>query len=340
MTSTPNGRNWYYLTFKDSAKPSMPWWSGYHWPTKLNPLISKEDLEEAQNSLADIDFRQEYLAEFVTKAGMVYDDFDDSNILPTYPPEIRLDSTDIFLGMDFGFANPTAICFMSVVNENLVVQFDEIYLSRTPIERIEELIVQKLRAHGLERDHVKAIFTDPAGNAQELSSGISPVDFLRGRGWQVINNASNVAPGLALVRSFVCSSTGTRSFYMTRNCIDTIRSFEGYSYKLGLFKRPTEEPDKDNVHDHACDSVRYFFVNRFDKAKYIFSNLNQYAYGSKANLKAGKKMKRCSVPSCKQPFLSSTPKGQAPYICSACYTRGVADTPHAGAPTKELQGVR
>ena len=314
FTTTPNGRNWLYHVYLKATYISNPAWKAYSWPTSLNPLIDDQEIADARANLCDIDYRQEYLAEFVTKAGMIYDDFNDQNIIEPFSPNTQLQS--IYLGMDFGFANPTAITFMAIDNSTLnVSQFDEIYVARTPMETIQKKLHQTLGKHGLSQQDVRYIYTDPAGNADELSSGISPVDYLRKLKWKVDNKGTLVAPGLALVRSFVLNASGQRRYFIAKNCIHTIASMYGYSYKLGLFKRVTEEPDKDNIHDHACDAVRYFFVNRYDNAKYIFSDLGQQPFHVDTKPKPSI-MKRCS--DCRRSFISKTAKHEPPHLCKEC----------------------
>ncbi len=315
FTSTPNGRNWFYNLFKRAAYPSTQSWQEYHWPTYLNPIIGEEELADARDNLCDTDYRQEYAAEFVTKAGMIYDDFTDDNTTDDFIPNKYTHT--FYIGMDFGFANPSAITFMAIDNKTMhVTQFDELYLTRTPMEQIELKMRQTLGKYGLSLGDVTHVYTDPAGNADEISSGISPVDYLREAGWRVVNKGTLVAPGLALVRSFVLNASGKRRFTVHTRCRETVRSMFGYTYLLGVRGVPLEDPDKDGVHDHACDAVRYFFVNRFDNARYVFSELEQEKYGGVDKRAKQRTMKRCGE--CRQMFLSYTPKTRPPYLCKEC----------------------
>lgn len=310
LISSPNGRNWFYEQYEYARSKHVKGWDAWRWPSSVNPLLSDEDIEAARHELSDQDFRQEYLAEFVTRGGMVYDEFDDDSIVEswTYDKEIH----DIFLGMDFGYANPSAIVFMAVNrSSNYVVQFDEIYLARTPMAELVIKILQVLRKHNCPMP--KAIFSDPAGNAEELSSGISPVDFLRENGFTVVNKGGRILPGLALVRSYIKNAIGVRRYKVTENCKESIRSLRGYTYKTHM-NRPTEDPDKDNLHDHACDAIRYFFVNKFDSSKYVAGEFEQYSYV--ASKKKGTIIKRCCK--CKMVFPSKTPRNQPPLICTQC----------------------
>ena len=102
LITTPNGRNWFYEFFQNVE-------SSYSWTTSDNELIPDSEIELAKSSMSDNDFRQEILAEFVTRAGMVYDDFNEQNIKQL---EWDITECDVGVGIDFGFVNPTAIVIM------------------------------------------------------------------------------------------------------------------------------------------------------------------------------------------------------------------------------------
>jgi PBSX family phage terminase large subunit len=314
LISTPNGRNWFYNQFKYATYKSNNTWFAWHWPTSSNPLISTEDLQEARMELSDVDFRQEYLAEFVTKAGMVYDEFNEANIIEDFIPDRS--RHDIYLGLDFGFASATAICFMAVDRAtNKIYQFDELFLTRRDIGQVAFAIQNKLIKWKCGKP--EAIYTDPAGNAEELTSGLSPVDFLRKEGYQVLNKGTRIMPGLSQVRAYIRNAQGERRYFVDKRCVQTIKSFYGYTYRL-VKDLPTEEPEKDNIHDHMCDAVRYFFVNKFDTSKYVGSQLTNPIYST---LERGRAiMKRCAH--CKQQFFSRTARNEPPFLCSKCETEG------------------
>lgn len=317
LISTPNGRNWFY-TQAAYANASETW--GYnHWPTWMNPLIGEAELTEAAQTVSEMDFRQEYMAEFITKEGLVYDNFSESNIIDSGMPSLH--DFDIYLGIDFGYANPTAICFMAVDRvEGKVIQFEEIYIARRSIEEIQDMILERLIFHRITPSAVKAIYTDPAGNATELSSGISPVDYLRKSdfGWAVYNKGSEIAPGIALVRSYIKAKDNTVRFMVTNNCVNTIRSLTGYTYAKAARHTETikEEAHKDGIHDHMCDAIRYFFVNAFDNSSWISRTPEQYSYGVDLQSKTRAIQKKCQI--CHKKFFSKTPKTEPPYLCRGC----------------------
>jgi len=318
LISTPNGKNWFYYQFQYASMEKNTNWEALHWPTLMNPLISGDELKDAAQDMDTLSFKQEFMAEFITREGMVYDQFDQLNILEDGLPSPH--DFDIYLGMDFGFANPSAICFMAVAKDNgEVIQFDEIIAARTPIDQLEQMIINKLARNGLSSWDVKAIYCDPAGNAEQLVSGISPVDYLRmsPQKWTVESKGSEIMPGIALVRSYICNHRGQRRFKITNNCIGSINSITSYAYAKQNTYTSTikEEPLKDGKWDHMCDAIRYFFVNKFDKTKWIGDTPTFIDPYAKEN--TGKPvLKRCNK--CRNQFVSYTPKDQPPYTCREC----------------------
>lgn len=304
LLSTPNGRNWYYsLHHEDTA------FFAYVWPTLINPIISEIELESIKNSLSMRDYKQEILAEFVTQAGMVYDEFTEDNIIPLS----TLPYKDVALGVDFGYANATAIGFFDYDKPtDMITLFDEIYVERTTITAIIQLIEDKLHAHNIPKNTL-IVYTDPAGNAEELSSGESPVDSMRKAGFDVRNRGSNIAPGISLVRAYICNANGKRRFKVVDTCKQAIKSLRGYTYKTPTANTQVidEEPHKDGKHDHFCDGIRYYFVNKFDRAKYVAVSPTIVGYNESSILQP--RLQRCSK--CRRSFLATD---RTLHICKAC----------------------
>lgn len=309
LISTPNGiGDWFHTIWLEGKL-----WSKYHWPSQLNELVmTPDEIEDIRSSMSQTEYDQEILAKFVTKSGRVYNDFDESNVLH----EFTLDKSrhDIYLGMDFGFAGFTAVVFMAVdrLTNDRVTMFDEIYVSRTQMDDIITLILDKLKVYNISIQDVRACYTDPAGNSEELSSGLSPVDMLRKKGFNVVNKATRIIPGIAQVRAFIKSANGTRRFFVKDICKNGIRSLTGYQYDESRSGGAKEEALKDGLHDHENDAIRYFFVNCFDTAKYVAKDVEQVSPNSNIT----KVWKRCSK--CKGLFMSTTPANKPPFICSKC----------------------
>jgi phage FluMu gp28-like protein len=81
IISTPKGRNWFYDEWikgwdGDGSIPALrrkhPEYKSYQLPTASNPHIPRESLEEAKRNLTDLQYRQEYMAEFLADSAGVF----------------------------------------------------------------------------------------------------------------------------------------------------------------------------------------------------------------------------------------------------------------------------
>ena len=268
LCSTPDGRNWLARQW-DFAQVRPKAWATFHWPSWINPMLLADDLQDARDSLSEEEWAQEYGAEFVTRAGRVYPGFGAGNAIDPFSP--RASEWNVYIALDPGYATHAAVVFFAVRVEDdhvidgkpEVVQFDELYLTHRDVDEILADIQRVLRRHGLDTTDVQYVYTDPAANAAESTSGISPAAIIRRAGYRVRNRKSEIKPGLALVRSFILRAAGVRRFLVTRNCVETIRSLTNYAYAMGRNGQPLEEPLKDRENDHLADAVRYAFINKF-----------------------------------------------------------------------------
>ena len=69
--STPAGRNWFWHLWMRGEQGDDGWQS-WRFPTASNPFIVAEEIDEAQRTLPERIFRQEYLAEFIEDSGTVF----------------------------------------------------------------------------------------------------------------------------------------------------------------------------------------------------------------------------------------------------------------------------
>lgn len=94
IISTPRGRNWFWKLWQRGQKPGGMY-DSWHFTSFDNPYIDDEEIEEARETLPDIVFRQEFLAEFVDSAASMF----------TIPEEYVLEglspySGHVILGVD------------------------------------------------------------------------------------------------------------------------------------------------------------------------------------------------------------------------------------------------
>ena len=99
-------------------------------------------------------------------------------------------------------------------------------------------------------------------------SGLGDIEIFRRNGiivQSVRDKVSrNIASGITHVRSFIENAEGKRYLHVDNKCKGIAQDLENYRYsehKEGKDLKP--EPVKDGFHDHSCDMIRYFFINRF-----------------------------------------------------------------------------
>jgi hypothetical protein len=262
LCSTPNGLNWLHRLWEDAATRAN--WQRFHWPSWINPTLGADELEDAKATLDPREWQQEFAAEFVTRAGQVYPDFSAENIVEPFSPTAA--EHHVYLGLDPGFATKAAVVFVAVpsaqdhrVNQRdlRVTVFDELYLQRCDTHQVLDRVAAVLAKHGLAPRSVSKVFVDPT-NADTAS-------IVQRFGYLVGNEKTEIDAGVALVRSLMLSAAGTRRLFVTRNCVEMIRSVRGYSYATTRGDQPKEAPLKDGQHDHLCDALRYVCIHKFNQ---------------------------------------------------------------------------
>lgn len=97
--STPKGRNWFWRLYTKNDTGH----THFSYPTSTNPHIRAEEIEQAQATLPDRIFRQEYLAEFIEDAGSVFRNV--AKLSTLTPLERPIDGRSYFAGVDWGKHN-------------------------------------------------------------------------------------------------------------------------------------------------------------------------------------------------------------------------------------------
>ena len=261
--TTPEGFNWIYDLYLLGQEDDL--WESHQAPSWDNHFAfpdGKSDnflLERKRNMDKEV-YDQEYGAKFTSFAGRVYPfkrelDVGDYPYNPNFPT---------FCSIDFGYRMPAVgwfqiyrvggIWHINMIDEIIHkknVKTDELALN------IKEKPYNVLRYYG-----------DPAGMQAQGQSGLGDIEIFRRNGI-VVNTkrdktSESIASGITHVRSFIENAQGERNFHVHNKCTGIMMDLENYRYpeaKEGADLKP--EPLKDGLHDHGCDMVRYFFINRF-----------------------------------------------------------------------------
>ena len=231
----------------------------------------------------------------------------------TSPCKISASSSfsSMIAGFDFGYRSEAVILLAGVTRSGRV------HIIREHCKR-EQILDQQIDA--LDRWREERLFrfrnqpghepplefvgTDPAGNAKDPHTGKTSAQLLTARGYQVRNRASEIYPGLNLVRdllnpawaprvvrgSAAVSSLSPRSAWgpslfrgdqydpsldsapkllIDPCCTRLIECLSRYHFNES--KPESLEPEKDGF-DHACDALRYMILNHVNPYKSEVSN--------------------------------------------------------------------
>ncbi len=252
FATTPRGRNWYFDLW-EAAKNANDW-ATFHKPSWANPILypggrTDPELLAIEESTPHAEFMQEYAADFVTHAGLVYDEFDHDlhvrrmEMLPDVP---------VTGWVDLGFNDPFVCLAVQVPPDGPALILDEYYRERmTPQEHAEAMKEWFVRDGGI-GVLPEALYCDPRS-----PDGIK--DLKKG-GW-----AAKAAPSLDKRRCAdnpvivgvkqvkrllkVQKLTGEPGILVHPRCKMLIKEF-------GLYEWVNDQPDP-KKNNHCADALRY-----------------------------------------------------------------------------------
>ena len=119
--STPRGRNWFWELYNRGNDPLFPDYMSWNFPTVSNITIPHlvDEVAEAERTLPERLFRQEYLAEFIDDAGGVFRGVDAASTISGKPEPVA--GRRYVGGVDWGRSNDfTVIVIMDAVTKEQV----------------------------------------------------------------------------------------------------------------------------------------------------------------------------------------------------------------------------
>jgi len=261
--TTPEGYNWIYDLYLLGFQDEM--WYSFNSPSWENQFAfpdgaEDEFLKEAKRNMSKEIYDQEFGAKFTSLEGRVYP-FDRELDFDNFPYDPSLPT---FCSIDFGYRMPAVGFFQTSLVEGKwhIYIFDEIVHQKNI--KTDEL-AKMIKAKGY---NIQAYFGDPAGKSVSSQSGLGDIEIFRKFGISVRTIRDNVSrsldSGISHVRSFIENAEEERFLHLHKKCVGLCEDLENYRYpehKEGTDLKKI--PKKDGYHDHGCDMVRYFFINRF-----------------------------------------------------------------------------
>lgn len=182
--STPKGFNW-FKDLEDDAKIRIrngdPEWAVFHYTVYDNPYIAREEIEAARKDCdSDLVWRQEYMAEFESSVGRVFNSFsDDRHVGKVFLPNRGVRTAR---SIDWGQRDDTACLWGYVADRKLYVYREHLENNLPPASQAQ-IILGKTSDRETVSDSIighDAARTDPAMQGltvewQFMNAGVRPI---------------------------------------------------------------------------------------------------------------------------------------------------------------------
>lgn len=240
--------------------------------TMDNPNLKKADIDATFEGMSEDEVKARQQGRFVEVGGLIFKTFDKKKHV--IPPQIPPKTWQLYMSIDSGWKNPTAILWHAVSPDNTVITFNEIYLSETTIDVFAQMIHQYESSIGW----VPYLRTgDPALKQTREATGLSGQQEYAKHGIylsldSVPTGPGSVSIGIQKMHQYVgnkmlpgAEEPTPVKWFITENCTNTIKEIRKlrwatYSSRtLQHSVNPQEQVHKKD--DHTFDSARYFFTH-------------------------------------------------------------------------------
>lgn len=103
FTTTPNGRNWLYKLYKRGTNPDDKYYISWNFPSNVSPYQDKELLDDLKKTMPSLNWREEFLAEFIPDGGGVFAGIERAaTSVMVHKP---VSGHEYVMGIDVGFNN-------------------------------------------------------------------------------------------------------------------------------------------------------------------------------------------------------------------------------------------
>ncbi len=247
VPTTPRGFNWVHELYQ-AGQGDDGAWASFRFATWDNPLISREEIDAARDSLPPEVFDEQYGGAFMTPAGAVYREFQPALhvVKGLQPPPGAI----IYKAIDFGYTNPFCCLWAALDGDSRLLVLREHYLDSAIVDRHAEIIRDVDDAFVAAGHTMGPAFADPSGRMERQT--------LARLGIPTMAADNHIAGGVQMVRRLLSvRKDGTPGVYIDAGCRNLLREFEHYMWREspGAAERvPRKE------HDHALDALRYLCV--------------------------------------------------------------------------------
>ena len=237
--STPRGRNnWFADFFHRGFNDEFPEWISIKATYHENPRLSEDDIVEAKKSMSTAEFAQEYLADFNTYEGQIWN-FDYENCV-TNIDQFNPEGMDVFAGLDVGYKDPTAFCVIAYDWDSEKYYLVDEYIDAEKTTEQHATEIQKL----IDKWDIDYIYIDSAAQQTRF-------DFAQNYDITTINAKKSVLDGIAHVANIV----DNKNLFVSQKCEHSLECLDQYQWdpNPNLLR---EKPKHDRF-SHMSDALRY-----------------------------------------------------------------------------------
>ena len=237
--STPRGRNnWFADFYHRGFSNEFSDWCSVKATYHENPRISEQDIHEAKKAMSASEFSQEYLADFNTYEGQVWN----FNFETQVGDFERLDTSkmDVFAGLDVGYKDPTALCVIAYDwDENKYYLIDE-YMDAERTTEQHAIEINKM----INKYNIDYIYIDSAAQQTRF-------DFAQNYDISTINAKKSVLDGIGQVAGIIDNDT----LHIDQRCSQALICVDQYQWDAN--PNLLKEKPKHNMASHMADALRY-----------------------------------------------------------------------------------
>lgn len=268
LSSTPEGKNWFYRRYMDGQDPSQAEWWSMRLPSWSNNFLfpdGRQDPEilSMENDMLPEKFKQEIAADFTEFVGRVFKDFTEETHVGDFGYDPAL---PVFMASDKGFRAPSVVLFLQVDVWDNVFVIGEYYQPERTAEEVAQDILEDPKLAPLSRV-ARYGYPDPA--SPEWAATISTKLGIQMRG----DTGGELQDRLSLIRRWLRPAPyelpdghpeKVPKLLFDRHCYQTIREFNDYRYpetRDEATSDPSENPLKKD--DHSPEALGRFFKGYF-----------------------------------------------------------------------------
>tara|TARA_Y100001956_G_scaffold82786_1_gene105616 strand:- start:2241 stop:3548 length:1308 start_codon:yes stop_codon:yes gene_type:complete len=244
--STPRGSNWMKEFYDHGFDDAMGNWCSLFGTYKDNPRVSEDVIESARRTMSKAQFAQEFECSFVTREGVIYEDFDfDEHTFIMEDSEIDFDDPNHFesiMGIDPGYKDPTAVCVIKYDFENDIFYIIDEYQRAMASTAVHAQTIVELT----DRHEIDMCFIDSAA-AQFAADLVYEFDISSSPA------KKSVLDGIAYVQMLV----QTGRLRVASHCDHTKEMFINYRWKMDGTAQSVKERPLHDQYSHMADAIRY-----------------------------------------------------------------------------------